>query len=114
MRKVLRSMSDESRNGFIFWLGKVGQSNENGWTELVIPLIGEDWPRERRYRTSASTRAWIRLLYNSGDSFPAVYGAVKKFLVPVETNDYPFYRFLHRRMEARPARQLHRMVTRKA
>lgn len=93
MRSVLRVMSDETRNRFIFWLGLVGQKNENGWTKHVIPLINEDWPRERQYRTSASMRAWIALLDDTGESFPAVYEAVKRFLVPVETNDHPFYRF---------------------
>lgn len=93
MRTVLRSMSDETRNRFIFWLGRVGQKNENGWTELVVPFINMDWPRERRYRTSSSMRAWIGLLDDTGDRFPTVYGAVKKFLAPVETNDHPFYRF---------------------
>lgn len=93
MRSVLRAMSDETRNRFIFWLGLVGKENENGWAEHVIPLINEDWPRERRYRTAASMRSWIGLLVDTGDSFPIVYEAMKKFVVPVETNDYPFYRF---------------------
>lgn len=93
MRSVLRVMSDDTRNQFVFWLGLVGQENDGGWAKLVIPFINEVWPRERRYRTSASMRAWIGLLDDTGDSFPAVYEAVKKFLVPVETNDHPFYRF---------------------
>lgn len=93
MRAVLRAMSDDTRNQFVFWLGLVGQKNDGGWAKLVIPFINEVWPRERRYRTSASMRAWIGLLDDTGDSFPAVYEAVKKFLVPVETNDHPFYRF---------------------
>lgn len=93
MRAVLRSMSDGARNEFIFWLGMVGQGNENGWIELVIPFLKDVWPRERRYRTSSSVRYWVGLLDDTGDSFPAVYGAVKRFLVPVETNDHPFYRF---------------------
>lgn len=93
MRTALRSMGDESRNRFIFWLGEVGQKNENGWIELVLPFINEVWPRERRFRTSASMRAWIGLLDDTGDNFPAAYGAVKKFLVAVEANDHPFYRF---------------------
>jgi len=93
MRSVLRAMSDETRNRFIFWLGQVGQKNENGWVKLVIPFISECWPRERLYRTSASVRAWIGLLDDTGDDFPAVYDAVRAFLVPVETNDRPFYRF---------------------
>ncbi|WP_262373054.1 SIR2 family protein [Pseudomonas prosekii] len=93
MRSVFRAMSDDTRNRFISWLGQVGQKNENGWIKNVIPLINKDWPRERRYRTSKSMRAWIGLLDDTGDSFPAVYEAVKKFLVAVETNDHPFYRF---------------------
>lgn len=93
MRSVFRAMSDDTRNQFIFWLSRVGQANENGWVKHVIPLIKEDWPRERRYRTSASMRAWIGLLDDTGDSFPAVYEVVKRFLVPVEANDQPFYRF---------------------
>lgn len=93
MRSVLRAMSDDTRNRLIFWLGLVGQKNENGWVKHVIPLINEDWPRERQYRTSASMRAWIALLDDTEDSFPAVYDVVKRFLVPVETNDHPFYRF---------------------
>lgn len=93
MRSVLRAMSDETRNRFIFWLGQVGKKNDNGWVKHIIPIINEDWPRERQYRTSASMRAWIALLDDTGENFPAVYEAVKKFLVPVETNDHPFYRF---------------------
>ena len=93
MRSALRAMSDHTRNQFVFWLGQVGQLNENGWAEHVIPLINEDWPRERRYGTSALMLAWIRLLDNTGDSFPAVYEAVKKFLVPLETADHPFHRY---------------------
>ncbi len=93
MRSSLRAMSDATRNQFVFWLTMVGKKNEDGWAKLVIPFINEVWPRERRYRTSASIRAWIGLLDDTGDSFPAVYVAVKKFLVPVETNDHPFYKF---------------------
>ncbi|WP_290524487.1 SIR2 family protein [Alcanivorax sp.] len=102
MRSIFRAMSDDARNQFIFWLGKVGQKNENGWIKHVIPLIKEDWPRERRYRTTASMRAWIGLLDDTGDSFPAVYETVKKFLVPVETNDHPFYRFTREISDEKP------------
>ena len=102
MRSVLRAMSDDTRNRFIFWLGQVGQNNEHGWTKHVIPLIHEDWPRERRYRTSASVRAWIGLLDDTGDSFPVVYEAVKKFLAPVETDDHPFYRFTQEISDEKP------------
>lgn len=102
MRSVFRAMPDDIRNRFISWLGRVGQKNENGWAKHVIPLINEDWPRERRYRTSASMRAWIGLLDDTSDSFPAVYEAVKKFLVAVETNEHPFYRFTRELIDEKP------------
>lgn len=102
MRSVFRAMTDDTRNRFITWLGKVGQANENGWANHVIPLINEDWPRERRFRTSASMRAWIGLLGGTGDSFAAVYEAVKKFLVPVETNDHQFYMFTREISDEKP------------
>lgn len=106
MRSVLRAMSDETRNRLIFWLGQVGQKNPNGWAEHVIPLINEDWPRERRYRTTSSMRAWIGMLDDTGNSFPAVYEVVKKFLVPVETNDHPFYRFTREVSDEKPITKL--------
>ncbi|WP_415906499.1 SIR2 family protein [Neptuniibacter sp. QD72_48] len=93
MRNVLRSISDGARNRFIFWLGKVGDSNENGWGQLVIPFIDEVWPRERKYRTAVSVRAWVCLLTDAGESFPLVYQVVRKFLVPVETGEHSFHMF---------------------
>ncbi|WP_353980912.1 SIR2 family protein [Salinicola endophyticus] len=102
MRSVLRAISGDTRNQFISWLGLVGQHNENGWTKLVIPFINEDWPRERRYRTSSSVKAWIDLLDDTGDSFPVVWDAVKKFLVPIERSDHPFFRFTRKINEEEP------------
>lgn len=93
MRAVLRNMSDNTRQQLIFWLGDVGQSNDNGWEQLVIPFILNAWPRERVFRTSASVGSWIGLLDDTKDNFPAVYAAVKQFLVPIEGDSHPFYRF---------------------
>ncbi|MGP9790777.1 hypothetical protein [Roseinatronobacter sp. NSM] len=47
MRSALRSMSDSTRNRFIFWLGRVGQKNEIGWAELVVPFIENEWQHEK-------------------------------------------------------------------
>ncbi len=102
MRSVLRAMSDETRSQFIYWLGLVGQKNENGWEKYVIPLITDNWPRERRYRTSASVKAWIGLLDDTGDCFPDVYEAVKKLLVPLETDNHLFYHFTRTVGDVRP------------
>ncbi len=95
MRGALRAMSDGARNQLIFWLGKVGASpdNDDGWKRLVIPFINEVWPRERVYRTNASVTRWIGLLDDTMDDFPSVLEAVKKFLVPIESDGIPLYRF---------------------
>lgn len=111
MRSVIRDMSDDERNQFIFWLGLVGKQNKNGWVKHVIPFINMDWPRERRYRTSASIKAWIGLLDDTGEYFPKVYEAVKKFLVPVEISDHPFYRFTQVIGNEKPIAVLHPEVT---
>lgn len=84
MRSILRALSDEARNRFISWLGLVGQKNESGWVKYVIPLIREDWPKERQYRTTSSVKAWVGLLDDTGDKFPEVYDSVKTYLVPIE------------------------------
>lgn len=93
MRNVLRSMSDHTRNDVIFWLGQVGQGNEDGWNALVVPFIHDVWPRERIYRTASSTSSWISLMDDTAQDFPSVYAAIKQFLVPVETDRHSLYRF---------------------
>ena len=94
MRSVLRAMSDDSRSRLIFWLGRVGQEYKDGWVTHVVPFVNEDWPREKQYRTSESVKAWIGLLDDTEDNFPATYEAVKKFLAPVEMIDNWLYRFI--------------------
>ena len=93
MRSVLRSLTEDARNHFIHWLGREGQRNDEGWMKLVVPFIEEAWPKELKFRTSSSTRYWLGLLEDTGDSFPAVYSAVKAFLVPVEPDGYSFFGF---------------------
>ena len=93
MRSAIRTMSDETRRKLIFFLEEEGKKCDDGWAKHVIPFINKDWPRELCYRTPATTVAWIELLKVTGDNFPAVYEAVKKFLVWVETSEPPFDRF---------------------
>ena len=111
MRGVLRAMSDHARNQLIFWLGRVGQKNPDGWNQLVVPFINDVWPRERVYRTAASVSQWIALLDDTKDDFPAVYAAVKRFLVPVEGDGLPFYRFTREVGEEEPITMRHPEAT---
>lgn len=46
------------------------------------------------------------MLDDTGDKFPAVYDAVKRFLVAVETNDQPFYRFTREVSDGKPITSL--------
>ena len=93
MRAILRKMDQHSRKHVIFWLGRVGQSNDRGWLDLVIPFINEVWPREEKFRNNESASQWVRLLEYTKDDFPTVYASVKRFLVPVEIDSILFYRF---------------------
>lgn len=102
MRNALRKMSDGTRNQFISWLGRVGQSNDDGWLKLVAPFIDQVWPRERVFRTSTTSSSWIQLLDDTGDDFPIVYAAVKRFLVPLESDGHPFYRFTRKMNDKEP------------
>ena len=99
MRSIIRSMSESTRNQFIHWLSLVGQHKDNDWNTHVVPLMNEDWPRERQYRTMAASGAWVSLLGETGDSFPKVYEAVKRFLVPLDTNNCSIYRFIRETTE---------------
>ena len=96
-RTALRRMNDTTRrdliSDLIFWLGKVGQKNDDGWNAHVVPFLNEIWPRERSFRTSSSVTSWISMLNDTGDDFPAVYSAVKKFLVPIDGESHCLYRF---------------------
>lgn len=92
-RRCLRNMNDQSRQDAVFRLGQIGQREENGWADHVIPFVNTVWPRERAFRTSALVSSWLSLLDDTGEDFPAVLGAVRRFLVPVEGESHWLYRF---------------------
>lgn len=92
-RRCLRKMSDANRGDAIRRLGKIGKREESGWADHVVPFLDLVWPKERKYRTTASVRAWINLLEDTGKDFPAVLKSVKRFLVPVQQESHSLYRF---------------------
>ena len=92
-RHCLRRMDDRTRNHAIFILERIGSKNENGWNELVVPFVENIWPRERKYRTGSSVSSWVSLLVDTGDMFPSVLAAVRRFLVSVEEGSHSLYRF---------------------
>ena len=102
MHGIIQNMSEDVRIQMIIWLIRVGNGDlkhmkmmkkRNGWRQFVVPFIKKVWPKERKLRTNASVSHWLNLLSGAASDFPAVYEAVKKFLVPVE--NVWFYRLVH-------------------
>ena len=83
-RRCLRRIRPEGREHVIWFLGRVGAKNDDGWRKLVIPFIREAWPNERRYRTSGTSKVWLSLLCDTGDAFPDVLDAVWNHLGDVD------------------------------
>ena len=83
-RRCLRRIRPEGREHVIWFLGRVGAKNDDGWRKLVIPFIRDAWPNERRYRTSGTSKVWLSLLCDTGDAFPDVLDAVWNHLGDVD------------------------------
>lgn len=92
-RHCLRSMNDRNRQDAVSKLNQIGQKKENGWTEHVIPFINTIWPRERNFRTSNLALSWLSLLEHTGDRFPDVLKAVRRYLVPIGRESHWLYKF---------------------
>lgn len=92
-RNCIRVMSDSNRQDVIFRLGLIGKRDDGGWSSHVVPFIESTWPRERKYRTTDMVSAWVNLLDDTGDKFPVVLRAVRRFLVPVEHDSHWLYKF---------------------
>ncbi len=92
-RHCLRKMNHKNRQDAVFRLGVIGQRENDGWSEHVIPFINTVWPRERTFRTSNLVSSWISLLDDTGENFPVVLSAVRRFLVPVVGEAHWLYQF---------------------
>lgn len=101
-RDCLRNMNDENRQDAIIRLGQIGASEKDGWSIHVIPFINTVWPRERGLRTSSLVSTWVSILDDTGECFPAVLSAVRRFLVPVEGDRLHLYRFIREVNEDQP------------
>ena len=92
-RACLRQMSEQGRASAVRHLCAIGNANEDGWIKYVVPFVEGVWPKEKRFRTSFMSSAWMGLLGDSGDNFLDVFPVVLKNLVPINSNDYWLYRF---------------------
>lgn len=92
-RHCLRNMNDKNRQDAVFRLSDIGKREKDGWSKFVIPFIDSVWPRERAFRTSNLVSSWVSLLVNTGEKFPEVLIAVRRYLVPVKRESHWLYRF---------------------
>ena len=83
-RRCLRPIRSEGHEHVIWFLGREGAENDDGWRELVIPFIRRAWPNERRYRTDGTSKTWLALVSDTGDAFPDVLDAVRSHLGNVD------------------------------
>jgi hypothetical protein len=83
----IRHMKEADRLSAVQKLRNVVKE-ENDWNNHVIPFIKSTWPKEMSLRTSRLSDMWIMLLTYSGNAFPELLKAVKRFLLPKHSDDY--------------------------
>lgn len=92
-RDCLRQIDQEALSHVIWFLGRVGASNDQGWDRLVVPFIQDAWPRERRFQTEKTSMAWVSMLDDTGEAFPTVFKVLRDFLRPICSSNFVLYRF---------------------
>ena len=90
-RNSLRQMTQNGRLQAIWFLGRVGKKNTNGWEVMVVPFIQNAWPVEQQFQTEQTSKAWINILDDTGDKFPLVFKAVRNFLYPIQQEHINLY-----------------------
>ncbi|WP_461536020.1 SIR2 family protein [Spongorhabdus nitratireducens] len=92
-RDCLRRITQEQRLQAIYFLGKVGQHNQNGWKTMVVPFIEKAWPVEQKLQTEQTSKAWVDILDDANEDFPVVLDAVRSFLRPIAEEHLSLYNF---------------------
>jgi len=82
----IRQMKEVARISAVQTLRNIVKE-ENDSKNHVIPFIKSTWPKEMSLRTSDLSDMWIMLLTNSGNAFPELFKTVKKFLIPIKSNN---------------------------
>ena len=92
-RDCLRQIDQDGLQHVIWFLGRVGVGNDNGWDRLIIPFIHDAWPKELHLQTEKTSKAWTLMLEQTGDAFPNALNAVHHYLRPILTSHTGLYRF---------------------
>ncbi|MGM7317849.1 SIR2 family protein [Idiomarina sp. ST10R2A5] len=91
VRNAIRDMDDKARQVALNRLAVIGNRENDGWSNHVIPFVNKIWPRERKYRTSSLSNAWVTMILDSGISFPNVLRSTSRFLTQIRGNNHSLY-----------------------
>ena len=70
-------------------------SREGEWTNFVKPIIEHAWPRQLKYRSEETSRAFSRLITEAGNDFPDAVNVVTPLLIAIPDVEMTIYRMLH-------------------
>ncbi len=81
-RRALMAVGEEERAEAISMLAR-SIGNDGMWTGFVKPFLLGGWPRQLRYQSEASSRAFVSLIEAAGNRFEEVLDIVEDYLRPV-------------------------------
>ncbi len=81
-RRALMAVGEEERAEAISMLAR-SIGNDGMWTGFVEPFLLGGWPRQLRYQSETSSRAFVSLIEAAGDRFEEVLDIVEDYLRPV-------------------------------
>ncbi len=90
-RSVLLAIDDKARAEIINALVHLA-AKEGEWRRFIKPFIEQVWPRQLRYRSEETSRAFARLVEGLGADFPDAVETVLPFLRAVPHVDMITYR----------------------
>jgi hypothetical protein len=90
-RAILVALDDRGRAEALNTLVRIASENA-GWSSFVKSFIEETWPRQLRYRSEETSRAFARLVESAGEHFPEAVETVLPFLRAVPHVDMITYR----------------------
>jgi hypothetical protein len=91
-RDALRNGTEGIRLEALSYLHKEA-STKDGWTNVVEPFLRKVWPRERKFQTSATTDAFLRILNDLDAQFPDGVHLLGAHLTSLSHPDSFTYRF---------------------
>ena len=78
-----RLMKEGDRLNSISNLQNIGNGEEDGWVNYVVPFFKSTWPKDQRFLNEETTKSLVALLSNTDSHFSDVFAALRRFLVSI-------------------------------